>query len=101
MTIPQRVYHFTQGGTALRHILPNRTLRIGSLGETNDPRETKEWGVLYEGMPVALADQLTLERVAEIQTTANRLRTKEWWALCTTVDDPDLKEPGPNQVDLT
>lgn len=37
------LYHYTSAETAVRYILKNRTLRMGPLERTNDPREAKEW----------------------------------------------------------
>lgn len=37
------LYHYTRADIAIDYILKNRTLRLGSLAKTNDPRESKEW----------------------------------------------------------
>jgi len=37
------IFHYTKAETALRYILPNRTLRLSSYAGTNDPREAKDW----------------------------------------------------------
>jgi hypothetical protein len=39
----QYVYHYTRGDVARDFILKDRTLRLGRLLHTNDPRETKDW----------------------------------------------------------
>ncbi|ATC65258.1 hypothetical protein CMV30_15580 [Nibricoccus aquaticus] len=39
----QYVYHYTKISSVIDHILPKRSLRIGSFSKTNDPKEVKEW----------------------------------------------------------
>lgn len=96
MNVPKRIYHYTTKAIALEHILPTKKIRIGSLGSTNDPRETKDWG-----FPVHFRGDSSFEVVHKVQITANRIRRNEWWGLCTCQDDPDLVEPGPDHFDTT
>lgn len=37
------IYHYTKCSTAIKYILPSRTLRFSSLENTNDPKESKDW----------------------------------------------------------
>ena len=37
------LFHYTQHDIALKHILPEGTLRLGPFSQTNDPREAKTW----------------------------------------------------------
>lgn len=37
------LYHYTSAEVALRHILPDRRLKLGRYKNTNDPKETKTW----------------------------------------------------------
>ncbi|WP_084738108.1 DUF2971 domain-containing protein [Cystobacter ferrugineus] len=37
------LFHYTKSETAIRHILPNQTLRLSTYAGTNDPRESKDW----------------------------------------------------------
>lgn len=37
------IYHYTKAETARDYILKSRTLRLSTLGDTNDPRESKDW----------------------------------------------------------
>ncbi|MHB1099304.1 MAG: DUF2971 domain-containing protein [Burkholderiales bacterium] len=101
MDIPKRIYHYTSRATALEHILPTKKIRIGSLGLTNDPRETKEWGFPVRLAPRPIDLDRDLDLVNQFQDAANRIRREDWWALCTCRDDPDLVEPNLNQPDLT
>ena len=41
--VDQFVYHYTRAETAHNSILKSSTLRLSSLAETNDPRESKAW----------------------------------------------------------
>jgi hypothetical protein len=41
--VSEFLYHYTKGSTALSRILANRTIRLGSYVDTNDPKETKSW----------------------------------------------------------
>lgn len=98
---PSRIYHYTTRAAALEYILPTGTLRLGSLGLTNDPRETKHWGFQFAPIPVVSVATLDPNLLTHLQHAANRLRTQEWWALCATIDDTDLREPRNDRLDLT
>lgn len=39
------LYHYTTGRTLLEKILPSHSLRMSSLAQTNDPRESKSWKI--------------------------------------------------------
>lgn len=103
MTIPERVYHYTSKATALEHILPTKRIRVGSLGLTNDPRETKEWGfpVIFSRGPDAPRIDFEFDAVNQLNRLANQIRKEEWWVLCATRDDDNLVQPEPNRPDLT
>jgi DUF2971 family protein len=95
--IPERLYHYTTSKLALEKILPPLQLKMGSLGKTNDPRETKEWGFAIENPPMDLANPNEFVRQMDnIQKEMNRIRLEEWWALCLTQDGPYL---APTKVD--
>lgn len=102
--IPAHVYHYTTRSAALELILPSRSIRIGSLGETNDPRETKDWGFGYKPIPVIAGTDsefaFDLHASTKIQSSANRIRRKEWWTFCTSVDALELLPEGPDLPDL-
>jgi len=44
-SIPTEVCHYTSKETAMEHILESKKIRLGRLGFTNDPRESKRWMV--------------------------------------------------------
>lgn len=105
MTAPDIVYHYTSRETALEKILPTKKLRIGSLGNTNDPRETKEWGFPIVGSGVNSNNKGDFKRFIDLSSqyeqVANSIRKEEWWALCTTQDDEDLVIPKAKDPDFT
>lgn len=44
-SIPTEVCHYTSREIAVEHILESKRIRLGRLGLTNDPRESKRWRV--------------------------------------------------------
>lgn len=101
ITIPSLVYHYTKRETALEHILPSAKIRFGSLGGTNDPRETKEWGFIVMDAPQGLATDQFFEEMAVIQNTSNDIRQNEWWGLSLSRNDLDLCEPKRDRPDFS
>src|SRR4030067_3572463 len=84
--IPTEVCHYTSKETALEHILESQKIRLGGLGLTNDPRESKRWMVPN----VVWGDELTKEGEKEIAKSTlmidqevNRILKEEWRVLCT------------------
>lgn len=77
--IPAEIYHYTKLRTALEKILPDRSMFLGRITQTNDPRETKErfyhdvnWGTsLGFGNPIGT-----------ILGIENREVTGEWRVFC-------------------
>ncbi|MDP7781649.1 DUF2971 domain-containing protein, partial [Acinetobacter baumannii] len=37
------LYHYTKASTAIDYILKNKNLQLGSMLNTNDPKESKNW----------------------------------------------------------
>ena len=103
MKIPERVYHYTKRETTLERILPERTIQLGSLGRTNDPRETKEWGFSVMNPPNINTTDINLfvAEMNELQNVANHIRLNEWWVLSSSRDDVDLIPAKINQPDFT
>lgn len=88
----QYVYHYTRRETAFQHILPSRTIRLGPLSQTNDPRETKSWTFGLSGgsddFPTDLAKRkLEIDRLTSIFDAAQKIRAN-CKVLCVTMDDP-------------
>ena len=103
MNVPKRVYHYTSSCVAINHILPSRSIRIGSLGATNDPRETREWGfpiMMGRSDPNQSLDWNAILELNQLQEVANRIRFEEWWVLCTTQNDSDLKNSNLDALGL-
>jgi hypothetical protein len=44
--LPRNIYHYTRLDTGLEKILSSNKIRLGLLGNTNDPRETKPWELM-------------------------------------------------------
>jgi len=89
MDKPTKVYHYTTLNTALEHILNDKTIRFGSLGLTNDPRETKEWGFAIMDPPLEennISHTITLSE--DLNQRANKIRTNEWFVFCTSCNEP-------------
>lgn len=109
MDIPKRLYHYTRREVALEKILPQRALKLGSLGETNDPREMQEWGFpvgnIPAGLDISAMDKegrlLFLEEMNVLQREANCIRLEEWWFLSLSCDDPDLVAPDLTRPDFS
>lgn len=94
MTIPGRVYHYTKRETAIECILPEKTIRLGPLGLTNDPRETQPWlgGISYgPGRDLPPDRDYLWKAVSEL----NRARKEDWFVICLCQDDPKLSLPQP------
>lgn len=102
MNIPERVYHYTTMRTALDHILPSHSLKLGSLGDTNDPRETKGWSmpILFVSGELPQPDNSRegsrryFEAMDQILSVPNRIRREEWWVVCLTCDDDKIHGPS-------
>jgi len=83
--IPTEICHYTSKEIALEHILANKKIRLGRLGLTNDPRESRRWMVPN----VVWGEELTKEGEAEIakstlmiEQEVNRILKEEWRVLC-------------------
>ncbi|MFC1936287.1 DUF2971 domain-containing protein [Chloroflexota bacterium] len=94
---PEKVYHYTTKETALEKILTTQKIRFNFLGQTNDPRESKEWGYPILNPPFSLNETSQeetirwLDEYSKIESEAKRIRNKEWQILCFSQDDPRLK----------
>ncbi|HKZ38828.1 MAG TPA: DUF2971 domain-containing protein [Chryseolinea sp.] len=75
-------------------------LRIGSIGETNDPRETKEWGFSILNPPDVVPINF-LALMSDVQVEMNQIRLKEWSVVCLTQDNPDLILSDENSPDFS
>jgi hypothetical protein len=98
--IPSVVYHYTTQSAALEGILQSGHIRLSSLGKTNDPRESKEWG-----FPTSFSGVIDHDRMMaiyqDLASEANKMRSQEWWVLCVGCNDPTLVEPQTNERDRT
>jgi len=84
--IPTEVCHYTSKETAMEYILEGGKIRLGKLGLTNDPRESKRWIVPNLLWSVDFAKDFEKE-IAEsnlmIENEVNRILKEEWRVLCT------------------
>jgi hypothetical protein len=97
LNINQYVYHYTRQEIALTNILSSKTIRLGPLSKTNDPRETKSWtfGLIPEhgdlpSDPVKRKQEV--ERLMSLFDAANAIRAN-CKVFCVTMDDPAY-DPG-------
>jgi hypothetical protein len=82
------VAHYTSCETALDCILKNRSIKIGPLIKTNDPRETKMWNF---GIGSSYSDQINptskeIEELAGHNVDFNRILRNGYKALCVSQD---------------
>jgi DUF2971 family protein len=89
------LYHYTTLATALEHIIPGRTLRLGPFSSMRDPRESHDWSVTGGGYePAAYTDQDKLEDVhrwVEFNRGINELKSHVK-VLSLTHDDPGERD---------
>src|SRR5215467_10292150 len=78
--IPNELCHYTRRETALEKILFNKTIRLGKLGLTNDPKETKTKSIQV------LSDIADRGRVdyRKISKYDEKITKDEWKVLCFT-----------------
>lgn len=91
--VSEFVYHYTTRDVALQFILSGRSLRLGSLTKTRDPRESRKWafGMAWteEGDPIPEDEErIELMRIGNMLDTAPTLIQQNCKILCTTRDDP-------------
>ena len=77
------VAHYTHYDTALDHILKNRSLRLGPLFATNDPRETTNWSF---AITVEAKERPTSEGLVYGNTDFNRIIRSGCRVLCVSED---------------
>lgn len=88
--IPKELCHYTKRDTALEKILFGKQIRLGQLGSTNDPKESK-WSSL--GI-IPLDDEDAMKSLGnrdKIIDEAQRIYREEWKVLCMTKHLPKSK----------
>lgn len=80
------LYHFTSYTTALEYILPQRTLRINSYSNMNDPRESKKWRFNVSYLREK-PDNIGFNEIQEKLNSYLKMKTK---VLCFTKDNLDF-----------
>lgn len=83
------VFHYTRREIALEKILPERMIRLGQIGFTNDPRESKErfYSFMYSNPSVGF--MLPIEQMMDVLSEVNTLVSKEWKVFCVSQHHPD------------
>ena len=76
--IPKELCHYTKRDTALEKILFNKQLKLGRLGLTNDPKETKSRTISV------ISDSEKQYSIFDIAHRAERVMKEEWRVLCLT-----------------
>lgn len=92
--VPKDIFHYTKIETALEKILLNKKLRLGQIGYTNDPRESKRWNIPkpYWLNPDGI-DQINNALVAKVlDKEVHKVMKEEWKVLCFTMDHPTPTE---------
>jgi hypothetical protein len=86
--MPNELCHYTKRETALEKILLNKTIRLGKLGLTNDPKETKTKSiqVLSDVSDRGHIDYRKIAKYAEMVTK------NEWKVFCLTKSLPPVPE---------
>lgn len=97
--IPLSVYHYTRREIAIERILLSGMIQMGSLGVTNDPRESKDWSFVGTYYPYSVVHLNPYYDMGEVQDAANRIRRNEWWFLSVCRDDPSIDAMAPTGND--
>ncbi|MBT2303417.1 DUF2971 domain-containing protein [Variovorax paradoxus] len=81
------VYHYTKLSTARDYILKNRSLRLGSFANTNDPMESKDWTFNLSTRKGIDLGQYDFEKTSRWLSAALKSKTR---LLCFSLDRPPL-----------
>lgn len=86
-----QLFHYTRADVALINILPAMKIRAGLLKNTNDPRETADWGFPTTYLPPFTPEEelSQLESAGKANLEANRIRTEEWGLMSFSYDKLD------------
>lgn len=93
--IPKELFHYTKKETALGKILLERTIRLGQISLTNDPKESRlNIGVSYTNK------KSPGKWAPKVRAEAKRVFKEEWNVLCMTKNLPKRKylDINKNQV---
>lgn len=88
-SIPNEVFHYTNKDVALEKILFEKKIRLGKIGYTNDPRESKErmFSVTYNAP--SSRSYPAMDRLIKIFNEANFLIANEWKVFCVSQHHPE------------
>lgn len=86
--IPKELCHYTKKDIALEKILFKRQIKLGSCGNTNDPKES---GWQSTAVAAPINNDLHIDFLNKIATEADKIRKEEWKVLCLTKHSPKRK----------
>jgi hypothetical protein len=89
--IPDEIFHYTTKEKALEKILFDKKIKLGQIGFTNDPRESKErfYSMFYKSPSSDY--RLSREKSVEVSSIANNIFQKEWKVFCVSLHHPEYK----------
>lgn len=90
--IPAELFHYTKRETAIEKIMFTKKLKLGQLGATNDPKESKRR--IFFSKEEAAKDANWWDRFSSITDEATNIIAKEWKVLCVSKNHPDYKGDG-------
>jgi hypothetical protein len=82
------VYHYTKGETAAAYILPDLSLRMGSLEFVNDPKEAKSWPFKFYSRGAASNENFQYSLFDEV----TKYITHRSLIFCCSLDDDSVTE---------
>jgi hypothetical protein len=96
----QGICHYTKLKVALEKILPSKKLRLGQMGVTNDPRESKPWTFPIPYTKDSEVNPICNQNVLKALDEVNRVMKEEWKVLCFTLDrsNPDKISEDPIEI---
>jgi hypothetical protein len=91
MQMSDKIYHYTKRSTALEKILPTMKLRFNNIGNTNDPRETKE---TLLSIMTSTSDEYDLSDIfwKTLEERALHIRNNEFKLISFSEHAPDIEK---------
>ncbi len=90
--IPEEVFHYTKKDTAIEKIFFDKKIKLGQLGSTNDPKESKT-RLFLENKHIKPTDDW-LRRFDAINSEVNDIVATEWKVLCVSQNQPEYQGEG-------
>ncbi len=99
--VPEDIYHYTKRKIALEYILFNKKIRFNLIGNTNDPKETKDISITrtifkneVENLETRQVSYSMKSRdfLLKLNTTARILRNNLWKVFCGSLNPSSMNE---------